>query len=162
MRLQKKERQHRRLDKAHNCIKPNVGKGENYNVDPVTGEIQLRLPLPVNETQSEINSQLAPTVAIVATAVVPTAELPKGPNDRSLSMTSMKPSEDSSSTFARPSTHSHDHSCNMISTALSKPSHATPSISRSCCNGPIPLATKKRSRTIPSAIRHAVWLHDHG
>jgi hypothetical protein len=87
MRLQKKERQHSRLDKAHNCKKPNVGKGENYDVDPVTGEIQLRLPLPINETHHEISPQFAPTVAA---AVVPTADLPKGSNERTHSMISIK------------------------------------------------------------------------
>jgi hypothetical protein len=40
----------------------NSGADNTFDVDPITGEIQLRLPLPVNETQSEVKSQLARTV----------------------------------------------------------------------------------------------------
>jgi 5-methylcytosine-specific restriction endonuclease McrA len=83
----------------------NSGADNTFDVDPITGEIQLRLPLPVNETQSEFKSQLARTVA--------TADLPV--------------------------------------VASNNPSTTT-----------MPLAYKKRSRTIPSMIRHAVWRRDEG
>jgi hypothetical protein len=83
----------------------NSGADNTFDVDPITGEIQLRLPLPVNETQSEFKSQLARTVA--------TADLPSNTGG-SLRTTRM------------------------------------------------PLAYKKRSRTIPSMIRHAVWGRDDG
>jgi hypothetical protein len=83
----------------------NSGADNTFDVDPITGEIQLRLPLPVNETQSEFKSQLARTVA--------TADLPSNAGG-TLRTTRM------------------------------------------------PLAYKKRSRTIPSMIRHAVWRRDDG
>jgi hypothetical protein len=193
---------HRLVQSQNFIFEPDIVSGsdsaKNYDVDPITGEIQLRLPLPVNVTQPEINSQLAPTVAILTSALtaakaVPTTttadlpadlpadlypdlasdlasyesrcsktipvesfegspnipkglkvlkrpnehhcpKVPNGPNEQSNSMTSIKqPSEDSSATP------SNEHSCNIIPTALSKPSHtklshARSSISRSCSN----------------------------
>jgi hypothetical protein len=116
------QKQQRRAEKAHHCEKPNIGTGEIFDVDSITGEIQLRLPLSVNETQSEINPQLAPTVATVAKAATTDLFVNFGKYSR----TTIMPLE------------------------LSKNSPS------------IPLATKWRSRTIPSVIRHAVWLRDHG
>jgi 5-methylcytosine-specific restriction endonuclease McrA len=131
---------------------------KNYDVDPITGEIQQRLPLPVNETQPEIKSQLAPTVAAgEEVATVSTADLPK---------------DLASNSTAELTTNLYSELTSKKSRCLKgmpvDPFEGSPNIP----NGSIvlkrpnkllgPKIPKRRSRTIPSAIRHAVWLRDHG
>jgi hypothetical protein len=142
MRLQKKEKQQQRVEKAYHCEKPKAGKGGDFDVDSITGEIQLRLPLSVNETQPEINSQFAPTVAIVPS--VPSAATADLHSD----LASELAANESRCSKTMPV-----ESFKSISNIPNRPKVP---------NGFMPLATNKRSRAIPSAIRHAVWRRDYG
>jgi hypothetical protein len=68
---------------------------KNFDVDPITGEIQLRFPLPINETQPEIKPQLtrvetrsplAPTVNLPSNKSMSSLSIPLAPSKRSLTI----------------------------------------------------------------------------
>jgi 5-methylcytosine-specific restriction endonuclease McrA len=98
-------------------IASNSGADINDDVDPTTGEIQMRLPFPPNETQPDGRSPLARTVSTVAT----------------LNLTS--------------------NADKCLPTMPLEPKRSSRTVSR---------CSIKRSRAIPSMLRHAVWLRDHG
>jgi hypothetical protein len=170
------------VHKQNSISEPDIiscsGADNNVDVDPITGEIQLRLPLSVNATQSEVKSQLARVELLSPFA--PTVELPSNRSRGSrTTFMPLGPSKFSSAIPLVPKVNS--HAIPLVSVENSRSTRTTPS-KRSSANPitsnkhlpatvpignskyfpTLPLTSNKRSRTIPSAIRHAVWWRDNG